>query len=373
MGRYYILTYKILLPKPMLELRNLINYQPYSLNKKQKKKLFKDFFTKLTFHHYTKCKEYKKIIKNLKFKIRNNKNELKDFPMLPVNAFKTFDLISINKKKIVKKLVSSGTSKQNLSKIYLDKKNSKNQMLILTRIIEKILGKKRLPMLIIDQNPKLNNRSTFNAKATAIFGFSLFGKNYCYLLNEKNEIDYKNLNNFLKKYGSEKFFIFGFTSLIYESLIKKLSLRLLTSNFKKGILLHGGGWKKLEKIKINNELFKRKLCNKLKLNNIYNYYGLVEQTGSIFVEGKDCGYFHTSIYSDILIRDNNFNILDKNMKGLIQLFSLIPTSYPGHNILTEDIGELKGEDDCKCGLKGKYFVVHGRIKRSEIRGCSDVR
>jgi hypothetical protein len=81
-------------------------------------------------------------------------------------------------------------------------------MLILTRIIEKILGKKRLPMLIIDQNPKLNNRSTFNAKATAIFGFSLFGKNYCYLLNEKNEIDYKNLNNFLKKYGSEKFFIF---------------------------------------------------------------------------------------------------------------------------------------------------------------------
>ena len=47
-------------------------------------------------------------------------------------------------------------------------------MLILTRIVEETLGKKRLPMLIIDQNPKLTNRSSFNAKAAAIFGFALF-------------------------------------------------------------------------------------------------------------------------------------------------------------------------------------------------------
>ena len=52
--------------------------------------------------------------------------------------------------------------------------------------------------------------------------------------------------------------------------------------------------------------------------------------------------------------------------------SLLPTSYPGHNILTEDIGEIIGEDNCKCGLKGKYFLVHGRTKKAEIRGCSDI-
>ena len=373
MEKYYIQIYRILLFNPMLKLKNIIKYSPYSLEKSQKNKLFKDFFTELTFHHYKKCKDYKKIIKNLKFKIKNRKNELQDFPMLPVKTFKTFKLISVNKKKIVKKLVSSGTTGQNLSEIYLDKKNANDQMVILSRIIEKILGKKRLPMLIIDQNPKLKNRSIFNARAAAIFGFSLFGRDYCYLLNEKNEIDYQALNNFLKKHENERFFIFGFTSLIYEYLIKKLSTSLLVSNFKNGILLHGGGWKKLEKIKINNELFKKKISKKLKLNNIYNYYGLVEQTGSIFIESKKCGYFHASIYSDILIRDHNFKVLEKDSRGLIQLFSLLPTSYPGHNILTEDIGELKGEDDCKCGLKGKYFIVHGRAKKSEMRGCSDVR
>ena len=106
--------------------------------------------------------------------------------------------------------------------------------------------------------------------------------------------------------------------------------------------------------------------------NIYNYYGLVEQTGSIFIESKKCGYFHTSNFSDILIRDDNFQLVKNGSKGLIQLLSLLPTSYPGHNILTEDIGQIVGEDNCKCGLKGKYFMVHGRAKNTELRGCSDI-
>ena len=111
---------------------------------------------------------------------------------------------------------------------------------------------------------------------------------------------------------------------------------------------------------------------KFLLKDIYNYYGLVEQTGSLFLESKKCGYFHTSIFSDIIIRDKNFNVLNYKKRGLIQLLSLLPSSYPGHNILTEDIGEIIGEDDCVCGLNGKYFTVHGRAKNSEIRGCSNI-
>ena len=110
-------------------------------------------------------------------------------------------------------------------------------------------------MLIIDQNPIALNRSTFNARLAAIYGFSLFGKNHTYLLNKNGEINYNLLNNFLKNYGKGKFFIFGFTSIVFENLIKKLSKKLLKSNFKNGILLHGGGWKKMEKIKIRQQNF----------------------------------------------------------------------------------------------------------------------
>ena len=343
----------------------------FGVNKKEKNKIYIDHLQSLSLHHYNHCKKYKKIIKNLKFKIKN-KNRLEDFPMLPVKIFKKFDLKSVPEDKIVKKLVSSGTSNQELSKIYLDKKNANNQIRILGKIMSTFLGNKRLPMLIIDQDPKTEDRSIFNAKSAAIYGFSIFGKDHTYILNKLNEINYELLNDFVKKYDAKKFLIFGFTNMIYETLIRKLSKNFAKYNFKNGILLHGGGWKKLESKKISNGTFKKKLFDKLAIENVHNYYGLVEQTGSIFVESKKCGYFHTSIFSDILIRDEKFNLVKNGKRGLIQLLSLLPTSYPGHNILTEDIGEIVGEDNCKCGLNGKYFLVHGRAKNTELRGCSDV-
>ena len=352
--------------------QNFLNIDPFSLKKEDKLEKFLNYINRLTIHHYKNCKIYGKIIKNLKFKIKK-KNKLENFPMLPVRIFKKHDLQSVPKNKVIKKLVSSGTSGQELSKIYLDKENAKNQTMVLKKITETILGNQRMPMLIIDRDPKILDRSVISAQLTAIYGFSIFGKHYCYLLDDQGNIDYKKLNEFLKKYSHDNFFIFGFTSLVFENLIQKLSTKLICSNFQNGILLHGGGWKKLDKLKINNDNFRKKLFSKIKLKKIHNYYGLVEQTGSIFIESNECGYFHTSVYSDILIRDNNFEISQKGKKGLIQLFSLLPTSYPGHNILTEDIGEIVGEDDCKCGKQGKYFRVHGRAKKAEIRGCSDAR
>ena len=163
---------------------SLLKFDPFSFGSKEKSKIIKEQIKLLTLHHYKFCKKYKKIIKNLKFKIKNN-NKLEDFPMLPVRLFKKFDLKSVSENKIVKKLISSGTSGQERSKIYLDKKNAKNQTKVLGKIVSTILGNKRLPMLIIGQNPKILDRSTFNAAAAAIYGFSIFGRNYCYLLNKE--------------------------------------------------------------------------------------------------------------------------------------------------------------------------------------------
>ena len=98
---------------------------------------------------------------------------------------------------------------------------------------------------------------------------------------------------------------------------------------------------------------------------------MVEQTGSIFMECES-GHLHASIYSDVVIRDyNSFKSVGHGQQGLIQLVSLLPLSYPGHSILSEDVGEILGEDDCACGRKGKYFRIIGRIKNAETRGCSD--
>ena len=98
---------------------------------------------------------------------------------------------------------------------------------------------------------------------------------------------------------------------------------------------------------------------------------MVEQTGTIYME-CECGHLHAPLFSDVLIRrTDDFSLAGKNERGLIQVVSMLPRSYPGHSLLTEDEGVLLGEDDCPCGRKGKYFKILGRIQNAEIRGCSD--
>ena len=67
----------------------------------------------------------------------------------------------------------------------------------------------------------------------------------------------------------------------------------------------------------------------------------------------------------------DFSELPVGQSGLVQLLSLLPSSYPGHSILSEDVGTVLGEDDCGCGRPGKYFALHGRVQSAEVRGCSD--
>ena len=265
---------------------------------------------------------------------------------------------------------SSGTLGQGVSKIYLDKENASSQTKVLTKIISTVLGNKRLPMLIIDSKSVIKDRNIFTARGAGIIGFSIFGKDVTYVLDDNMEMDIDKVKDFTKRHKNEIIFIFGFTSIIWKYFIRYILDNEITLPQFDGIVIHGGGWKKLTDQKVDNSLFKERVFDASGVKNIINYYGMIEQTGSIFLECSE-GYLHSSIFSDIIIRRNDFTVCDYNEIGLVQLISLLPTSYPGHNIITEDLGEIIGIDDCKCGKQGKYFLIHGRVERAEIRGCSD--
>jgi len=351
-------------------LNNLMNQNAYSLDTASKSKFFKKYFNFLTSFHYKKSSLYKSYLNGISYNLKKN-NNLSDIPFLPVRLFKEFDFLSIKKKEIFKTLLSSGTSSNNLSKIYIDKTNALNQIKVLQKIFNNLIGNARLPMLVIDKQISNIDRNSFNASIAAINGFSIFANEIVYLLDDNNDINYKILNNFLKRNHKKKFLIFGLTSNIYINLIKKIdSKKINRKSFSNAFLIHGGGWKKIEEKKMSRNKFNLNLNIKLGIQNIRNYYGLVEQIGSIFFECK-CGYFVASNYSDIIIRDENLNICKKGEKGLVQLLSLLPTSYPGHSILTEDIGEIINDDNCKCYGYGTRFIIHGRLKNAELRGCSN--
>jgi hypothetical protein len=183
--------------------------------------------------------------------------------------------------------------------------------------------------------------------------------------------NYERVESFLKKYESESILIFGFTFIIWKHFVLELEKAGKKFNLSTSILLHGGGWKQLENQSVDNIEFKNRILNISSISKIHNYYGMVEQTGSIFVE-CEYGFLHASSFSDLIIRNHQTHRPEnQGSKGLIQLLSVIPKSYPGHSILTEDLGTIYGVDNCECGRMGKYFKVHGRIKSAEIRGCSD--
>ncbi len=99
---------------------------------------------------------------------------------------------------------------------------------------------------------------------------------------------------------------------------------------------------------------------------------MVEQTGSIFME-CEYGHYHSSVFSDVIIRRTiDFSMTHIGEEGIIQVISVLPKSYPGHSLLTDDIGVLLGEDDCPCGRLGKYFKITGRLENAELRGCSNI-
>jgi len=245
------------------------------------------------------------------------------------------------------------------------------QSKVLSRIVGEFLGKQRLPMIILDTSAIIKNRAMFSARGAGILGFSMFGRDKIYALDENMQLDVEGLKAFLEKHEGEDIFLFGFTFMIWQHFCAELRKVGYKPDLSRGVLIHGGGWKKLADQHITSQQFKQELFETCGITSVHDYYGMVEQTGTIYME-CECGHLHAPVWSDVTIRRaSDFKPAAVGELGLIQVSSLLPRSYPGHVLLTEDEGRILGEDDCPCGRKGKYFEIMGRIKRAEVRGCSD--
>lgn len=356
-----------------MSIDEILNIPPYSLDKEQKAALLNERLKELTSLHYRNCEPYRRIIDAEGIDIE----ALPDYtalPMLPVRLFKDYELRSCPKEDIVKTMTSSGTTGQAVSRIFLDRATSSLQTRCLTKIVGSYLGPQRVPMLILDSSSVVKDRRMFSARGAGILGFSMFGSKRAYALDENMELDVSGLADFLEQNkGAERILLYGFTFMIWQHFYKKLLESDFRPDLSKAVLIHGGGWKKLVSENISTQHFKQALhsvCGILP-ENIHDYYGMVEQTGTIYMECEH-GHLHAPVFSDVIIRDPlDFSIAPMGRKGLIEVVSMLPESYPGHVLLTEDEGTVLGEDDCPCGRKGKYFKIHGRIKNAEIRGCSD--
>lgn len=279
------------------------------------------------------------------------------------------ELKSIAGDDVFKVLVSSGTTGQGRSRIYLDAASARNQQLTLYAVVKDFLGAGRMPMLIIDSPSVFTDRDAFNARGAAILGFSIFAKKKWYALTDDMSVNIDSLRAFAAYKGPV--LIFGFTFMIWKYFCQELAERRLSFDFSNAVVIHGGGWKKMQDQAVSAAAYKQRLYDQFRIRRVHNYYGMAEQTGCIYMECEE-GHLHASIFSDVIARRaSDFSPCAIGETGILQVLSPIASSYPGHSILTEDMGAVLGADDCPCGRKGKYFRIDGRIPHAEIRGCSD--
>lgn len=360
-----------------MEYSELLEYEPYSLDHGQKQKLLTKRLADLTAHHMAHCGLYKNMMDSVGMTQERLREAVsyEELPFLPVRLFKELELASVPKEAVFKTMTSSGTTGQRVSKIFLDRQTAANQQKTMVKIVSDFIGSARMPMLILDCPSVVKNRLMFSARGAGILGFSIFGADRTYALTDEMKLDIDGVRKFLERHSGQRILLFGFTFMVWQHFYKEL-LRLEREegerfDFSNGILIHGGGWKKLASEAVSPEEFHRRLLAVCGLDHIHDYYGMVEQTGCIYMQ-CECGHLHASIFSDVIIRNpDDFSVCGFGEKGIIETVSAIPESYPGHLLLTEDEGILLGEDDCPCGRRGKYFKILGRLENAEIRGCSD--
>ncbi|OYW14347.1 MAG: acyl-protein synthetase [Sphingomonadales bacterium 12-62-5] len=308
---------------------------PFALNAAEKNRLLGSALAELTLHHAGHCPQYAGI---LAAQGRAAPIGIADVPFLPVRLFKELDLKSIPADAVFKTLTSSGTTGQVPSRIYLDQATAQAQSRALAAITTNFIGKDRRPMLIIDHPGVVRDRTSFSARGAGILGMMTYGRAHIYALNDEDMgLNLPAITEFAEKHAGKPIFAFGFTFMVWKYFLSALERAGITLDFPGSVLIHSGGWKKLEDEAVSNEQFKSVALERAGFDHVHNFY----------------------------------EPLGIGQEGLIQVVSAIPLSYPGHSLLTEDRGVLTGEDDCPCGRMGRTFRVLGRIPAAEMRGCSD--
>lgn len=354
----------------MPEIEELLQTDPYSMEKEEKERVLSESLIGLTKYHDAHCPEYHRLLEHLGISVSSLQSYY-DIPMLPVRLFKEYELLSVPREEVKKIMTSSGTSGQAVSKIFLDSRNVKEQSVVLTHLISSFIGKTRLPMIVLDTKLVKKDRKMYSARGAGITGFSMYGRDIFYALDENMELDVEGILAYLEKHAGETILMFGYTYMIWQYVICEMEKRKISFHIEDAVLFHVGGWKKLKDQAVDTFVYNKKIQNVFGNVRIHNYYGMAEQLGSIYIECEH-GHMHCSNYSDVVIRNpGDFSVQPTGEKGMMELVSMLPTSYPGHVLLTEDEGVVLGEDNCPCGRKGKYFKILGRIKNAEVRGCSD--
>jgi len=359
------------------EVDALLKGPQYALPQRDKQERLLPLVRSLAGQIATGCPEYQRFLDRLAPPAERWQT-LADVPPLPVTMFKHFTLRAVPAEAVVRELHSSTTTGQMPSRIFIDKLTAFRQARALVAQLREHVGGQRRPYLVLDTPAAVNTGQELTARGAGIRGVGHFASQTVFALRPTVtdgmlEPDFDALERFCAEHGSGPVLLFGFTFMIWTRFVVAAEQRGLRLHLPQAILLHSGGWKKLASQAVAKEEFTARTAAVLGCppENLLDFYGMIEQVGTVFV---DCsaGHKHAPAFADVLLRrPHTLAPAAVGEEGIIEVLSVLPTSYPGLALLTEDQGVVMGEDDCPCGRRGRYFRFTRRVERAEVRGCGD--
>jgi len=302
-----------------------------------------------------------------------------DLPYLPVSMFKANPpLALVGTDEIRRTLTSSATTGQVPSRIVLDAATAKVMSKGVVTIIRDFIGPARRPYLIIDTEENLGTHAQLGARGAAIQGLSSFATEQVCCLHPGQEqderLDLEKLLTFVDRWKNSSVLVYGFTYVIWTQFVQALRREGIRLDMPNVHVLHSGGWKRLQQQAVTQEVFNREVASVFgcPATRVMDFYGMVENVGVVY---PDCDYGnkHVPAFAEVIIRDPlTLAPVEAGQKGLIEVCSALPTSFPGFSLLTEDLAEVVNYDGCPCGRRGISFRFAGRVPKAEVRGCGNL-
>lgn len=352
--------------------RALMELPPFGLSQAEKRARLLPMLRELTAHHAARCETYRNVLDRVFGGADQLRIErIEDVPYLPVMLFKSHPLSSVPDSEVVKVLTSSGTTGQEPSRVFLDAETASVQSAVLVKVAQHFLGRERLPMVIVDHPGAVRDRRHHSARGAGILGMMQFGHRPFYALGDDMSLNEDGLRAYLEGAAGRRTLLFGFTFMVWQYLVRALERAGRRLELPGGVLVHSGGWKKLQDEAVDPATFRDRVRAATGVEQVINFYGMVEQVGGVYFENP-IHYLQAPIYSEVIVRDPVTLVpVPDGQPGLVQVLSCLPTSYPGHSLLTEDLGVIRGADAEGTGMGGRYFEILGRAPKAELRGCSD--
>ncbi len=361
------------------QLKGLLKEPLYDHGRGPRRALQVEAMREVTRFHIEHCTPYARLCAARGFDV-DAFTELEDIPYLPTRFFKQRLLLSIPTERLFREVNSSATTSGTSSRMGLDRPTSRRQSKCFTKTVTERCGNTRRRFVVLDAPDTLERGAQVSARSSTIKSLLFLASSAEAVLDGRDGalvLDEDKLERTLREasQSGEPVIVFGFTYVLYAHVVRKLMAKGIRYPLPPdSIVVHIGGWKKLEAEKVTHDKLIADCADTFGVpaSSVIDIYGFTEQAGLIYPT-CEAGRRHAMIWSEVVVRDpDTLAPLPHGETGLLQFLTPIQTSYPGHSVLTEDMGVITGEDDCPCGRKGRTFTLKGRAPNSEVRGCGDI-